>query len=504
MKRRAFIAGLGAAALPVAARAQQAGKVWRVGMLDTTPATINGKNIDAFRAGMRTLGDVEGQNLRIDYRSFDGHIEPLPQQAAELVGLRARHHRTRATAGARRQEGGRRDSDRDGGDRPAGRIRHGGEPGAAGRQRHRTFRVRHPAHPEAYRAVERAGAGHSPIGALDNTNLSVPAQWDETKAAAQALGIEAVLFDVRKPEDIAPSFDAAIAKGVDAFAVGNDLVVIAIRVQITELAAKHRLPAIYASREYIDAGGLIAYAAHYPDLYRRAATYVDKTFKAPAGRPAGRAADQAGNCGQSQSGEGAWPDGAANVARPRRRGDRMRRRASRYPARERGEVEPSPRLRATSTRYGSGCGRTLVGAAVPSFSALCPQAGRQGLAGRHARHHLGGAQCQEHRRLQGRHEGARLRRGKNLVIDYRSLDGRSERLPELVAELLRLKCDVLVTRGTPATLAAKKATSAMPIVMAAVGEPVETGLAQSLARPGGNVTGPPPSSPSSRRSASSC
>ena len=54
---------------------------------------------------------------------------------------------------------------------------------------------------------------------------------------------------------------------------------IASRAQITELAAKHRLPAIYASREYIDAGGLIAYAAHYPDLYRRAATYVDKILK---------------------------------------------------------------------------------------------------------------------------------------------------------------------------------------------------------------------------------
>ena len=97
--RREFMSMLGcaAAAWPLAARAQQAGKVWRVGMLDTTPATINGKNIDAFRAGMRTLGYVEGQNLRIDYRSFDGRIERLPQLAAELVGLRCDVIVTRGT-----------------------------------------------------------------------------------------------------------------------------------------------------------------------------------------------------------------------------------------------------------------------------------------------------------------------------------------------------------------------------------------------------------------------
>ena len=115
---------------------------------------------------------------------------------------------------------------------------------------------------------------------MDNmTNLSVPPQWDETKLAAQSLGMEAHLFDVKKPEDIPPAFDAVMAKRIDALTVGNDSVVIASRHQLTELAAKHRLPTIYASREYVDAGGLLSYAAHYPDLYRRAAAYVDKIFK---------------------------------------------------------------------------------------------------------------------------------------------------------------------------------------------------------------------------------
>ena len=78
--------------------------------------------------------------------------------------------------------------------------------------------------------------------------------------------------------------------------------------------------------------------------------------------------------------------------------------------------------------------------------------------------------------------------GKNLVIEWRSAEGKIERLPELAAELARLKLDVLATAATPAAQAAQKATTAIPIVMIAVGDPVGTGLVKSLARPGGNST----------------
>jgi putative ABC transport system substrate-binding protein len=92
--------------------------------------------------------------------------------------------------------------------------------------------------------------------------------------------------------------------------------------------------------------------------------------------------------------------------------------------------------------------------------------------------------------------------GKNITVDYRWADGQYDRLPALASELVRLKVDVIITQGTPAALAAKKATATIPIVMAIVGNPVETGIVASLARPGGGTSRARPSSgPTSRPSA---
>jgi ABC-type uncharacterized transport system substrate-binding protein len=79
--------------------------------------------------------------------------------------------------------------------------------------------------------------------------------------------------------------------------------------------------------------------------------------------------------------------------------------------------------------------------------------------------------------------------GRNIVIEYRWADGKYDQFPTLVAELIAAKVDVIVTAGTPAALAVKKATTTVPLVMVAVGDPVGTGLVPSLARPGGNLTG---------------
>jgi putative ABC transport system substrate-binding protein len=116
-------------------------------------------------------------------------------------------------------------------------------------------------------------------GLYNMGNPVVPPQWDQLRAAARQLGVEPELIDVRKQADIAPAFDAASGQHASAVMVGVDALTQENRTLITKLAADHRLPTIYVSREYVDAGGLIAYGPSYPDLYRRAAIYVDKIFR---------------------------------------------------------------------------------------------------------------------------------------------------------------------------------------------------------------------------------
>jgi len=283
--RRDVIALLGGAAAfsiswPLTARAQP-GKVWRIGMLDTTSAELNAPNLDAFRRGLRQLGYVEGQNLAIDYRSADGRLERIPQLAAELVRRNVDVIVTRGTPSA-----------------------------LAAKHATATIpivmaAIGEPVETGLVASLARPGGNVTGLSAfvtelvakrvellkevlpriarlvlLDNmSNASVPPQWEETKRAARALGIEPQLLDVRKPEELDRAFDAAVAQRADALSVGNDSVVIASRRRVAELAEKFRLPTIYATREFVDSGGLLSYAAHYPDLYRRAAAYVDKIFK---------------------------------------------------------------------------------------------------------------------------------------------------------------------------------------------------------------------------------
>jgi putative tryptophan/tyrosine transport system substrate-binding protein len=118
------------------------------------------------------------------------------------------------------------------------------------------------------------------IAALYNMgNPTFALRWKQVELAAQALGAESQLLDVRKPEDIAPAFAAATAQRAGALLMSTDAVMQANQRTILELAAKHGLPAIYPSREFVESGGLMAYGVSYPDLYRRAATYIDKIFK---------------------------------------------------------------------------------------------------------------------------------------------------------------------------------------------------------------------------------
>jgi len=109
------------------------------------------------------------------------------------------------------------------------------------------------------------------------SNPAVPPQWKEVETAARSLGVQPQLLDVRKREDMGPAFESAIRQRADALVVGLDTLTQANQRLIVDLAAKHRLPAVYATAEF--AGGLIVYGVNYPEHYRRAADFADKIFK---------------------------------------------------------------------------------------------------------------------------------------------------------------------------------------------------------------------------------
>jgi putative ABC transport system substrate-binding protein len=248
-------------------------------MLETTSSTLNAANLDAFRQGLRELGYVEGRNLTIEYRSADGRGDRFPDLAAELVGLKVDLLVTRgalATVAAKNAT------------RTIPVVTTAiGEP---------LLVVPALAHPggnvtgvssvtvdlEAKRfgLLRELVPGAARIAALYNMSSPTnPPQWKEVEKAARSVGVQAQLLDVRKAEDLEPAFDAATRQRAEGLVVGQDGLFQANRKLIAELAAKHRLPAIYRSMESIEAGGLIAYGPNYPDLYRRAAIYVDKIFK---------------------------------------------------------------------------------------------------------------------------------------------------------------------------------------------------------------------------------
>ena len=277
--RREFITLLGgaAAAWPVAARGQN--RVWRLGALETTSQAMNSANYNILREALRDLGYVEGQNLVIEYRSADGRDERFPQLAAELVSMKVDLILTRgtpATVAARNASGTIPIVMTSTADPFAvvGNIaRPGGNVTGMASLLVDLASKRLALLAEVVPGLARAGILSNP----DNPNY--PRTRKNNEAAAQSLGIQLLLLDVRTPEDIAAAFVAAGRQQLDALSATTESVTQANRSLIAGLATQHRLPAVYGSREFVDAGGLIAYGVSYPDLYRRAAIFVDRIFK---------------------------------------------------------------------------------------------------------------------------------------------------------------------------------------------------------------------------------
>jgi putative ABC transport system substrate-binding protein len=280
MKRREFISLVGAAVIAPAA-AEQRGKIWRIGMLETVSPALNAANLAAFRDGLRSVGYVEGQNLVIEYRSADGDAARFPQLAAELVHATVDVIVTRGTPAVMAAKDITTTIPvvmaASGEPLTSGVISTLARPGSniTGLSAFTNELI-----PKRIELLMQLVPRIARIGFLqDMANPIAQSQWEELRRAAQSVRIDAVVIDVRKSEDLVRAFETAQTERINALFVGNDTVTQANRRAIVALASQHRLPTGYATREFVDAGGLMAYAVNYADLYRRAAIYVDKIFK---------------------------------------------------------------------------------------------------------------------------------------------------------------------------------------------------------------------------------
>jgi putative ABC transport system substrate-binding protein len=278
MRRRDLIAVFfGLAAWSTAARAQSSARIFRIGVLDTSARAAN-PNFGAFEQALRDLGYREGDNLAFEYRWPEGRNESFSELARELVRLGVDAVITRGTPAALAAKaasptvpvvmaaaGDPQDIARLA---PASRNLTGFAANLAGAERRRV------------EVLKGMLPGLARVAALMNlSNPSRVTEAHEIEAGAHALGIETIVLDIRAAADIERSLDAASRQSVDALLVGSDTVVQTNQAMLIRLAAAHRLPAIYTFRDFVEAGGLVSYGVSLPDLYRRAAGYVDKIFK---------------------------------------------------------------------------------------------------------------------------------------------------------------------------------------------------------------------------------
>ena len=282
IRRRQFIVLLGSAAVagPSSAQSQTAGPPI-VGVLSPISSMAAARNVEALREGLRELGYIEGRNIAIELRFADGAVEPLPELAAGLVGLKpavivagspsaaiACHNATRtipivmncssdpialglATSMAR----------------PGGNVTGfwwGGE-GLIGKRLELLK--------ETVPGIQGVGVIINPDDATNREDLaSLP-------ATANALAIATRVIEVRSPEDFDAAFGLAEREGLQGLYVSTTPLFVSHRGELAARAESARLPAIYGFRDFAFAGGLMAYGASLADMYRRKAGLIDKILK---------------------------------------------------------------------------------------------------------------------------------------------------------------------------------------------------------------------------------
>lgn len=290
--RRIFIRSIGAWLIGYGfvARAQQAQKAYTIGVLGVASPSTYALQVEAFRRGLRDLGYIEGRNVTVEYRWAEGNVARLPELAAELVRLNPQVLVTSGpgTAVAKRAtntipivmavsvnavESGLIASLARPGGNVTGSTSFGQELGV---KRLELLK-------EAFPRLHRVGV------LVHSANPANPGILQAMRDAAQAFKLQLEVVEARSSADFEPAFATLGKTRAEALVVGDHTIFVAEAARISQLATVNRLPVI-GFVEIADTGGLLAYGVDFPDLWRRAATFVDKIIKGvkPADLPVER------------------------------------------------------------------------------------------------------------------------------------------------------------------------------------------------------------------------
>jgi putative ABC transport system substrate-binding protein len=282
VKRRDFITLLGGAAVawPVAARGQQGGKLPTIGFFGSNTLSAQNQWVSAFALRLRELGWTEGRNVAIVYRWAEGRTERAAEIAAEFVQLKVDIIVTSGTANvvALKQA------------TSAIPIVFAAAADPVG-----TGLVASLAHPGGNisgLSVQYTDLASKRLGLLrelvpDLRRLAIMAnvaspgvvlEMRAAEAAARTLGLEVVTLEIQRAEDIVPAIDS-IKGRAEALYVCSDPLITATRIKINTLTVGARLPTVHGLRDHVETGGLMSYGTSFPDLFRRAADYVDKILR---------------------------------------------------------------------------------------------------------------------------------------------------------------------------------------------------------------------------------
>lgn len=282
--RRKLIIALGAGALaaPLASFSQQQGKVWRIGYLfmGSRPASLDTGNIGTFRRGMRDLGYVEGKNLLIEWR-FADQVERLPELAMELVRSKVDVIVAQSTPTVQALQKATTTIPivMTGAGDPVGSglVKSLARPGG---------NITGMSQLTTDTSAKRLEMLVSMVPKLSRVAYLMPSPNRATMLGLEAyqdagrkLGVNVMRVEAQTPQEIVSAFSSLAKDRIQAIIVSLDSLFVSQRREIAELAAKHGLPSIQGNAEYAEAGGLMAYGVNSAEMYKRAASYVDKILK---------------------------------------------------------------------------------------------------------------------------------------------------------------------------------------------------------------------------------